>query len=101
MMIGGVWHENITCPTCRQRHPGFLSCQDAKAIAEEARTEWSTTEADYKSWMEEERAAFEAYILQTWDEPGLPRDGDGYENVSPHFQWLGWIARARKEYHHG
>lgn len=39
MMVLGVWHDNITCPKCRFRHPAILTCKLAKAHAEAAREE--------------------------------------------------------------
>lgn len=45
--------------------------------------------------IEEEREKFEKAFLPTWDEMGLPRSGAGYENVMPHFMWLGWLLKAQ------
>jgi len=37
MLINGVWHNNITCPKCKYRHPEVVSCSTAAFVAESAR----------------------------------------------------------------
>jgi LmbE family N-acetylglucosaminyl deacetylase len=33
MMVNGVWYDNMTCPRCRHRHPGHITCNDATQLA--------------------------------------------------------------------
>jgi hypothetical protein len=60
----GVWHDNVTCPMCRRRHPAAWSCAKAADIARLSRIEDNRQEAlawlDKKAWLEAfiERAGF-------------------------------------------
>jgi hypothetical protein len=35
MIINGKWYDNITCKSCKARHPAHISCDEAKQIAEQ------------------------------------------------------------------
>jgi hypothetical protein len=39
MLIDGIWHDNITCPRCKHRHPALLSCIAARELATAAQQE--------------------------------------------------------------
>lgn len=43
--ITGVWLENITCPTCRHRHPAIWTCKIARAMRDANREQAQAREA--------------------------------------------------------
>lgn len=67
----GVWHENVTCPKCRRRHPAAWTCERASKVAATYRPEQPSKPLDDREeWLEAfiERAGFKHgwWNLESW-----------------------------------
>jgi len=65
MMVNGKWLENISCKTCRYRHPAELSCSEAADIAQAERNKARNT---YEPADPFEQALRQINSAMAWDE---------------------------------